>query len=141
MTTEKASIMNASSDVSTWQQLCELKAKYFRFIDMKNWEDFADVFTADAILRNSEVTVTGRAEIVEYVMGRLDGAISVHHGHMPEIEINGDEAHGIWAMEDFIERRDGTKFKGYGHYFERYRFEDKWRIAEIQLTRLRRDQF
>ncbi|MBI0293347.1 nuclear transport factor 2 family protein [Streptomyces sp. PRKS01-29] len=34
----------------------------------------------------------------------LTGAApSVHHGHMPEIEITGpDTASGIWAMEDLL---------------------------------------
>jgi hypothetical protein len=52
-------------------------------------------------------------------------AVTVHHGHMPEIELtsNGD-ATGTWAMEDELWFPDGSPVlhvHGYGHYHETYR--------------------
>jgi hypothetical protein len=70
---------------------------------------------------------------------------TVHHGHMPEIEITGsDTARGMWAMFDYVEwpEQDGRRIglKGYGHYVEEYVREDgDWRIARSRLERLRVD--
>ncbi len=53
----------------------------------------------------------GRDEIVTNVSTALVGARTRHHGHMPEIEITGDDtARGIWAMFDYVEwpKHDGT---------------------------------
>jgi hypothetical protein len=69
---------------------------------------------------------------------------TVHHGHMPEIEIiSSTTAKGIWAMEDVLRWPAGAAVKtlhGYGHYHETYRkTEDGWRIQSSRLSRLRVD--
>jgi uncharacterized protein (TIGR02246 family) len=125
----------------------KLKARYFRFIDTKDWAGFAQVFAEDArmLVPEADVDITGRGAIAESISTLLDGVQTVHHGHMPEIEIESDErATGVWAMFDYVEwpptggKRVGIV--GYGHYFERYVREDgEWRIAETRLERLRRD--
>ena len=76
----------------------------------------------------------------------LAGAITTHHGHMPEIEITGpDTARGVWAMFDRVEwpsAADGTRvgITGVGHYLDEYVREDgDWRIARSRLERLRVD--
>ena len=91
------------------------------------------------------MVVNGRDAIVESVSGALTGTTTVHHGHMPEIEITGpDTATGTWAMFDYVEwpaGADGTRvgLHGYGHYHERYVRDDGWRIASSRLVRLRVD--
>ena len=77
-------------------------------------------------------------------LDELESARTVHHGHMPEIELTGpDSAAGVWAMSDYVEfASEGVPvgFRGYGHYHERYVKRDgAWRIAHMKLTRLRRD--
>ncbi len=124
-----------------------LKARYFRFIDTKDWAGFAQVFAENArmLVPEADVDITGRETIAESISTLLDGVQTVHHGHMPEIEIDSDErATGVWAMFDYVEwpPTDGKRvgIVGYGHYFERYVREDgEWRIAETRLERLRRD--
>jgi hypothetical protein len=125
----------------------KLKARYFRFIDTKDWVGFAQVFAKNArmLVPEADVDITGRDAIAESIATLLDGVQTVHHGHMPEIEIQSDErATGVWAMFDYVEwpPADGNRvgIVGYGHYFERYVREDgAWRIAETRLERLRRD--
>jgi hypothetical protein len=125
----------------------QLKARYFRLMDLKQWDDWGMVFATDCIMEVPEADLvnTGRAEIVSNVSGALVGARTCHHGHMPEIEIAGDgTARGIWAMFDYVEwaEQDGTRIglQGYGHYREEYRREDgEWRIARTRLERLRVD--
>ena len=47
--------------------------------------------------------VRGRDAIVRGVQKALEGTRTVHHGHMPEIEITGPTtARGIWAMYDYV---------------------------------------
>jgi len=125
----------------------QLKARYFRLMDLKQWDDWGLVFTADCVMEVPEADMvnTGRQEIVTNVSGALVGARTCHHGHMPEIQIAGDgTARGVWAMFDYVEwdARDGTRvgLQGYGHYREQYVREDgQWRIARTRLERLRVD--
>jgi hypothetical protein len=134
------------------EALRKLKARYFRHLDCKEWEAYGEVFTEDARMDiRAEVgeergLIQGRPAIVAGVSASLAKARSVHHGHMAELEVIGDgSARGIWAMEDYVEwESDGARagFRGYGHYHETYRkgpSDGLWRIAEMRLTRLRRD--
>jgi uncharacterized protein (TIGR02246 family) len=118
----------------------QLKARYFRLLDTKQWEAWGDVFTEDARLQwgpGEEQVMEGREAIVRSVSASLEGGVSVHHGHMPEIEITGPgTARGIWAMHDRIDHPRYT-LRGYGHYHEHYVKQDgRWRIHRLNLTRL-----
>jgi uncharacterized protein (TIGR02246 family) len=127
------------------ERIKQLKARYFRLLDTKDWAAWAEVFTDDAVLDvpDAGVTLTGRDTIVASVSRSLEGAITVHHGHLPEIEVDGDTATGVWAMFDLVEwSRDGAPagIRGFGHYHDEYRRTDVgWRIARSRLVRLRRD--
>jgi hypothetical protein len=124
----------------------QLKARYFRHIDCREWDDFEALFTPDATLDGGNGTRHGAHEIRATVESRLDGVETVHHGHTPEITIGRDgTAEGIWAMEDRLvwtgqsaERGEPVGYTGAGHYRERYvRGDDgAWRIASVRLTRL-----
>jgi hypothetical protein len=127
----------------------QLKARYFRLLDTKQWAAWGEVFTGDATMRVDRGVATGggsveqigtegRAAIVAMVEGSVGPHTTVHHGHMPEIElVSPTEARGIWAMADFVDY-PGRRLEGHGHYHETYRFEDgAWRIASLHLTRLR----
>jgi len=118
-----------------------LKARYFRTMDTQDWEGFADCFTDDVVadFRDAPGELTqGRDAFVEELKGILAGATTVHHGHMPEIElVSSTEATGIWAMEDIVELPD-MSLQGWGHYHERYCKENgQWRISHVKLTRLK----
>ena len=120
----------------------QLKARYFRLMDTKNWAEFGDVFTRDAVLGGGDQQIAGRPAIVEYISTVSDGVRSAHQGFLPEIEILGaGQASGIWAMSDYFEVR-GTEppvgFQGYGHYADRYALEEgTWRISASRLTRIK----
>jgi len=125
----------------------QLKARYFRYLDTKQWERWGDLFTEDAVLdhpANRPTPLRGREEIVATVSAGLAGRVTMHHGHMPEIELLADgQAKGIWAMYDRLlgPTPDGNgqaRYEGYGHYLERYvKGEDgQWRIAHLHLRRL-----
>jgi uncharacterized protein (TIGR02246 family) len=118
----------------------QLKARYFRLMDEKQWDAWRELFTEDAVVEASpdpNERFVGADEIVTRVRGYLENAVTVHHGHMPEIEIDGDTASGIWAMDDYVELPE-LVMRGAGHYHDAYvRRDGVWRIRESRLTRLR----
>ncbi len=130
------------------EEIKQLKASYFRALDCKDWIGFGAVFARDAVLEVPEADMTriGAEAIVASVSEALEGTRTVHHGHMPEIEMTGpDTARGTWAMFDYVEwpaPAAGARvgIRGYGHYHEEYVREDgAWRISRSRLERLRVD--
>jgi 3-hydroxyisobutyrate dehydrogenase-like beta-hydroxyacid dehydrogenase len=131
------------------EEIKQLKARYFRFIDTKDWAAFRDLFTDDCkhyLPQESPVPFMTNDDYFPMTEGLLTPGVTTHHGHMPEITFLSDtEAEGIWSMFDYvqIEGANGrTSIMGYGHYFETYRKCDdgKWRISSKRNTRLRLDQ-
>jgi hypothetical protein len=135
--------------LSDLYEIQRLKARYFRFMDLKMWDQFKDVFTEDFELfvedTNVPVATTpsivGRDALIRYLSSYDPPRITIHQGHMPEIDfVDADHATGIWAMYDWVDdpgRRDAHH--GYGHYHEQYvRCPDgRWRISSTHLTRIR----
>ena len=129
------------------EQIKQLKARYFRFMDTRQWDEWAEVFAEDCVMHvelgrgDPDEVYSGRDEIVRHVSSALKPTSTVHHGHMPEIELTGeDSARGIWAMYDYVTWNSERDLKGYGHYHETYTKRDgRWRILTLRLTRLRVD--
>ena len=144
--------MATHDELDAIEQIKKLKARYFRCMDTKDWDGFQNVFAADATMDttqeapNIEVVTGRRREIRQFVEGRWGRCVTVHHGHMPEIEITSPTtARGIWAMQDFLQMPEGSplgmkSMVGWGHYTETYELVDgEWKIKTLVLTRLRRD--
>lgn len=133
-----------ASDLVEIELIKQLKARYFRCMDEKRWDDWGQCFTENATLDTREdgaPIVQGRDQIQKMVGGAVDAAITIHHGHTPEIEITGEQsARGIWAMEDYLEFPGSPPFTihGRGHYHEEYEkcADGAWRIHSLKLTRL-----
>jgi ketosteroid isomerase-like protein len=128
------------------ERIRQLKARYFRLLDAKQWDAWKDVFCADVVIDTTDdgaPRVDGRDAFVAFLKPVLEGVITAHHGHMPEIALTGpDAASGIWAMEDELwwpPDRGGMHVHGRGWYHERYRREadGEWRIAHLELRRIR----
>jgi uncharacterized protein (TIGR02246 family) len=122
----------------------QLKARYFRTMDTKQWDEMRLVFADDVIMDTTASgggVVTGAEEFTEFLRETLSDVVTVHHGHMPEIEVTSPTtATGTWALQDLLVWPDGTRLEGYGHYHETYeKIEDDWRIASSTLTRLHMD--
>jgi uncharacterized protein (TIGR02246 family) len=122
----------------------QLKARYFRTMDMKDWSGMRRVFTDDVTMDTTSSggnVVTGGDAFLEFLRGVIGDVVTVHHGHTPEIEITSPTtATGIWAMEDMLRWPDGRELHGYGHYHETYeKIDGAWRIKTSKLTRLRVD--
>jgi hypothetical protein len=135
------------ADQDDIEAIKQLKARYFRMMDAKDWDGLAAVFADDV-----EIDMTGEgggitrsvAEYMPFLRENIETVTTVHHGHMPEIELTSPAtATGIWAMEDELWWPEGgplTHLHGYGHYHETYvKTPAGWRIKTMTLTRLRRD--
>jgi hypothetical protein len=121
-----------------------LKARYFRSIDTKDWAGLRAVFHGDAVVDTTASgggVVTGADAFVEFLRQTLDGAVTVHQGHMPEIDLTSDTtATAIWALHDVIVWPNGTRLDGFGHYHDRYEcVGGRWLITSTTLTRLHMD--
>lgn len=125
----------------------QLKARYFRLMDQKRWEEWRDVFTEDVEIRTPDDTgdptpIVGRDTFVDGLITLIGEVRTVHHGHMSEIAVDDDTATGVWSMEDHLwwppEFGLGHMW-GTGWYEETYRRggDGVWRIATLYLRRIR----
>jgi hypothetical protein len=126
------------------QAIEQLKARYFRMMDTKDWAGMRNVFTGGVVVDTTGSggsVIAGADEFVAYLRELLDDVVTVHHGHTPEIELtSATTATGVWAIEDMLRWPDGSELHGYGHYHETYeKVGDGWRIASSTLTRLHTD--
>lgn len=141
--------MDVISRLVALEEIRNLKARYFRFVDTKQWDALRDLFTPDATF-DTEGTglpaVANRDEFTAGAASSLTDCVSVHHGHCPEIEITSPStATGIWPMEDMLRWNETSaspvrSLHGMGHYHETYaKHGGEWKIASWRLTRLRVD--
>jgi hypothetical protein len=141
--------MDAIERLLAIEEIRNLKARYFRLMDTKQWDEFATLFTPDlqVIAPNGSLWLSGGAAFAASIKTSLEHSVSCHQGFTAEIEIiDADHAKGIWSMQDVIEWQDRHPREGWksivgrGHYHETYRRMDgAWRIATLCLTRLRLD--
>jgi len=138
------------------EQIKQLKARYFRFLDTKDQEGMRTIWAEDAIFdartaltldptgsgtSGSDWVWKGRDTIVQAI-GTVATLPTAHHGHCHEIEIlSPTEARGVIAMEDYVWPAPGdtrtTLLHGFGHYHEEYRLRDgRWQIWRSRLSRL-----
>ena len=140
--------MTGSSDFTDWHAICDVKARYCRMLDTKNWAGYADCFTENLVLDSSPsggYAVHGRDAAMQMVRGSIETAKTSHQVHSPEISFDAEGADVIWAMQDLVLWDAGRAqeigyagLTGWGHYHERYVkcADGKWRIARTTLTRL-----
>ena len=141
--------MTDSEQLLAIEEVKQLKARYFRCMDTKDWAGFEAVFAADATVdytppggNPAEWSASGRTDIVAFVRKVVERAVTVHHGHMPEVEVTSPTtARAVVAMEDLIWWPEGSRRRtlhGWGHYHETYiRADGNWLIKTLRLTRLR----
>jgi hypothetical protein len=163
--------VNTINQFAAIEAIKTLKAKYFRFLDMKDWERYMMVYTKDAVF-DASVTLRafgvtdetilsnavfhGREKIRDFAKSTVGEVITVHHGHTPEIELTSQHtAKGIWALEDLLwwpegvvttmQTKDGEPIRrihGFGHYHDLYELVDgQWLISKVAISRLHMQTF
>ena len=141
--------MNELQQLLAIEDIKRVKSKYFYGLDHKDWDLWRrEVWAPDGVLivPEADIEVRGFDAVIAWVSESTGDQVSVHHGHMPDIEILSETtAKAVWAMEDLLYRTkefplaDGSIFlHGFGHYHETYiRLSQGCRIASSKLTRLR----
>src|SRR6476620_10147608 len=113
-------------------------------MDTKDWAGMRDVFADDVVVDTTDSggnVISGADEFMAFLQPVLQDVVTVHHGHMPEIELTSPTtARGVWAMEDMLRWPNGMELHGYGHYHDTHEKRDgTWCIKSTTLTRLRVD--
>jgi len=131
-----------------YKEILELKARFVRTVDAKDWQGYRDVFHAEGRFDfGGDYAVHGGDAFVEAVAGQLEGATSVHRAFLPEIDFKSStEAEGKWAVNDYIEWQpdavtaERRGFQGFGYEYELYRkIDGTWKIAGWRLQYIRMD--
>jgi len=147
--TEARDQLAADSDVAALlaiESIKQLKARYCRYLDTKDWDAWRTIFADDFVSDTSEAggkVIPGADDFVAFTrkaLGRPTQA-TAHQVHAPEIELtSATTARGVWALQDVVRFGPGVSLVGYGHYHETYEnIAGQWVIKSSKLTRLRED--
>lgn len=136
--------MTAASDIDVvaFHELAQVKARYCRLLDNKDWPALSELLTEDMEFDlsdgNPDVSpITGRDNVLNAVQTSVAGAKTVHQVHAPEFDLRGGEASVIWAVQERVVWDNGTSLTAYGHYHDRWvRVAGQWKIAALRLTHL-----
>jgi SnoaL-like domain len=128
------------ADFNDWLAICNVKAAYCRLLDTKDWDGWGDLFTEDFhqdVSGSGGGVYEGREAAVAATRASIETTKTCHQVHSPEIEIDGNNARAVWALQDRLIWEAGRTMTGWGHYHETYVKQDgRWRIATQRLTRL-----
>jgi hypothetical protein len=138
--------MDDATAVLEIEAIKQLKARYCRYLDTKDWQAWRSLFAADFLSDTSPAggkVIRGADEFVAFTRKSLRSQTTVHQVHAPEIELtSATAARGVWAMEDVVRFGPGVNLRGYGHYTETYeKVDGQWVFTTSTLTRLREDVF
>lgn len=130
--------------LSDFEDIRTIKHRYFRAIDTADMALLEPLFTEDVSVTYNggtyRVKLTGKAAMLEFLANSFhSGALAMHHGHMPDIRLTGDNtAEGKWYLEDvFINIEDNTYTFGTAIYTDLYRREGgTWKIARTDYDRV-----
>jgi hypothetical protein len=137
----------------------QLKYRYWRHLDLKQWDQLAQCFVADATVcySSGKYEFTGVAAIMRFLsesLGEERGSVTIHHGHHPEIELLSDTtARGTWALYNYMFNVKENRGIRIGAYYEdtyvkhagawkfqhigyRYVFHEEWKRDDIPSLRL-----
>jgi hypothetical protein len=129
----------------TLEEIRQVKYRYLRCVDLKLWDEMAEVFTPDAtadygtMAYGKPLQITGRDEIIAFLRAKLGpDMITVHSAGQPEITVDGGTASGTWSFEDtVIATEHRVVVKGAAFYQDRYERggDGRWRIAHTGYVR------
>jgi len=127
------------------EEIKTLEARRGRLLDTQDWVGYAALHLPEITSNvGGPEPLEGVDAMVAWLRGELDGAVTVHHVHSPDIEFaSPNRATGIWAMEAMTHyRRPGSTAwrHGYGFYYVDYERRDGvWKIAGRRQERVRVD--
>ena len=132
--------MSAMGDIDEIQQV---KYRDLRALDTKHWDEFADTLTEDIVgdygsSLGEEHNFSDRDSLVEFMRNAMPANILTEHRVThPEIVVDGDEATGIWYLQDrVIVPEFNFMLYGAAFYHDQYRrTSDGWKISKTGYER------
>jgi hypothetical protein len=148
--------MSTADQLLAIEDIHQLKARYIRCMDMKDWVCWEGVFAPTFHFKNGTTEWHGPKEMVQstHRTGLFDRVKTVHHAHMPEIEIlSPTTARGTWSADFFhyfpvdSGKPQGNEIVPPGHwnhidafYYDTYvKTDGRWFIQSEEIHELRVD--
>ena len=135
--------MTTPEDLVEIEAIKRLKYRYVRLLDLKEFDEMAELFLEDATASYSDGTRSydGRDAILGFLREALEPRTMVtsHKVHQPEIELTGpDTATATWGLEDVVIITDhALEIRGAAFYSDRYtKVDGAWRISHTGYERL-----
>lgn len=133
------------------QAIKEVKSRYFRALDTKNWDELETTLAPDIETSYSDgkLVFHGPKEVTNYFKESMPKTeITLHQGHNPEIYFESDDvAFGHWYLQDnliFAEGNpyEGLQIQGSAIYTDKYvRVDGKWLIQDTGYLRIYEESF
>ena len=119
----------------------QLKAKYFRCLDSKLWDELAECFTEDVTTDYTDglYRFEGKDAVMNFLKGGLGRPtfFGFHQGHHPEIEITGKTtARGVWSSHYYMIDTEASKTMQCGAFYrdEFVKQNGQWKIKATGYT-------
>jgi hypothetical protein len=120
------------------EAVVRLKHTYLRCLDLKLWDEFAQLFVPEATGAYAELDFGSRDDLVDYMRTNLTPDImTLHQAHHPEVVVDGDEAVAVWYLHDkvFVSAYD-LAIEGAAFYRDRcVRTAGGWRFSHVGYER------
>ena len=119
-----------------------LKYAYCRYLDTKDFAAMCGLMTEDVTVTygGGAITLTGRQAVQDYLSKAMSDPtmLTSHLVSHPEIDVDGDEASGRWALVDtVIIEKHNLVIRGASLYEDKYvRTPEGWRIQHTGYKRL-----
>ncbi|HET9731137.1 MAG TPA: nuclear transport factor 2 family protein [Acidimicrobiales bacterium] len=130
-------------DLVAIEAIKQVKYRYLRAVDTRDWDLLATTLTEDATSAYSsgKLSYEGRDAIIAFLRESMPekDMLTSHKVHHPEIELTGpDTADARWALEDVvIILPAGLTLRGAAYYEDKMaRVDGQWRIAHTGYRRL-----
>ena len=130
-------------DLVEIESIKQVKYRYLRAVDTRDWELLATTLTDDATSAYSsgKLSYKGRDAIIEFLRASMPerDMLTSHKVHQPEIVLTGpDTADARWGLEDVvIILSAGLTLRGAAIYEDQMVKQDgQWRIAHTGYRRL-----
>ncbi len=119
-----------------------LKYRYWRHLDLKQWDELAACFAADAAVSygDGRYRFAGVDAIMRFLresLGRETGSVTIHHGHHPEIELTGQAtARGRWALYNYLFNDAQHRGVRIGAFYddEYVKLAGEWKLQSVGYT-------
>jgi hypothetical protein len=119
-----------------------LKYRYVRLIDLKEWDELGTLFVPDATATYSDgkYAFEGRDAIMAFLRDAMASTnmLTSHKVHHPEIEVDGDRATAVWALDDVVVHLDyNMTIRGAAFYRDEYvKVHGEWKIKHTGYERV-----